>query len=289
MESKEFGLVLAQQLLDIEDLHYGWWLEDEQPSLGTLKAAQERYSQKLIQCIDQSLLGKKGRILDVGCGTGHLMAKLLNAGHQVDAVIPAPWLELRVHQRLEELKSSYPAQVYACTFEDLDQPSERQSYDLILFSESYQYIDLEAGFAQIKAYLKPGGKVLICDFFKTEHHGDGQSGDKSFGGGHELQRFYQSLAKQPFQVLTDQDITPFTSPSIALLDQILSQRIGPAMDTLNLYLSARKPWLFGLVKFLLRKKLKRLHYKYRQGHRSAAVFSKYKSYRLLVLAHQAKS
>jgi len=32
---------------------------------------------------------------------------------------------------------------------------------------------MEASFELLQKILKPGGKVVICDFFKTEHHGDG--------------------------------------------------------------------------------------------------------------------
>ena len=43
----------------------------------------------------------------------------------------------------------------------------------------------------------------------------------------------------------------------------------------------------GLLKWLARHKLARARYKYLSGHRSQAVFEKYKSYRLLVLDLQA--
>lgn len=283
MDSKEFGLVMAQQLLAVEDLHYGWWLTEEKPSIAALPAAQERYSQQLLDIIAQATadLDRPARILDVGCGTGRLLQKLLQQGYQADAVIPAPWLEARVHQRLELLKPSYQPSIFATTFEQM--PVSSQEYDLILFSESYQYIDLEQGFAQIKALLKPQGRVLICDFFRTEHHGDGQPGDKSFGGGHDLREFYQALQTHGWQPLLDQDITEHTSPNIALLDSVLRQRIVPAAGTLDQYLMSKKPWLYRLIKWLFRKKLQKLSFKYAQGHRTAEVFSRYKNYRLLLL------
>jgi hypothetical protein len=48
MGSRELGLVLAQQLLDVEDLHYGLWEGDLELSLGNLVQAQQRYSEMLI-------------------------------------------------------------------------------------------------------------------------------------------------------------------------------------------------------------------------------------------------
>mgnify|MGYP001827102477 FL=1 len=44
MTSRELGLVLAQQLLDVEDLHYGLWDPDMELSLGNIALAQQRYT-----------------------------------------------------------------------------------------------------------------------------------------------------------------------------------------------------------------------------------------------------
>jgi len=43
MSSRELGLVLAQQILDVEDLHYGLWDADLELSLGNMAHAQQRY------------------------------------------------------------------------------------------------------------------------------------------------------------------------------------------------------------------------------------------------------
>ena len=40
MDSREAGLVLAQQLLGIDDLHYGWWDDDLDLTLSNLTTAQ---------------------------------------------------------------------------------------------------------------------------------------------------------------------------------------------------------------------------------------------------------
>ena len=42
MNSKEFGLVAAQQLFQIQDLHYGFWEEGETPSTRNFLDAQEK-------------------------------------------------------------------------------------------------------------------------------------------------------------------------------------------------------------------------------------------------------
>ena len=53
MDSKEFGLVAAQQLFQIEDLHYGFWDLDENKDLGSWKKAQLKHTQFLFKYINK--------------------------------------------------------------------------------------------------------------------------------------------------------------------------------------------------------------------------------------------
>lgn len=283
MSSRELGLVLAQQILDVEDLHYGLWDPDLDVSLGNIALAQQRYTELLLGKIDALLAGHPApRILDVGCGTGHMLQLMVERGYAVDAVNPSAQLNRQVRARLAAMQHT-DSTLFESDFESLPLATCQHRYDLLLFSESFQYIPLPEIFEKCPLLLKPGGQVLLCDFFKTDAHCDGAEGDRSFSGGHLLGPFYEHVSAAPFTLLHDEDLTARVSPNIALLDEWLTQRLLPASRSIDQFLLSRYPRLTRLTKWLARHKLDRLRYKYFSGHRSQAVFEKYKSYRLLVL------
>lgn len=284
MDSKELGIVLAQQLTDIQDLHYGYWEEGSEPSVMKFFNAQESYTRLIISSIQQATGNSKDiRILDVGCGTGNTLVKLLKQEYRVDAVIPSEELKKQVNEKIQLLNSDYKPVVYKCNFEDFPIQACDKQYDLIFFSESFQYIPMQKCFSVLKSILKPDGKVLICDFFKTPHHGDGAPGDRSFGGGHPIKEFYSLIDIQGFTIEKDEDITKNVSPTIELLGDILMKRIVPALQSVDQYLSDRNPLAYKLVKWIYRKKQMNLKYKYFSGNRSKEIFEKYKTYHLTVI------
>jgi len=283
MSSRELGLVLAQQLLGVEDLHYGLWDADLELSVNNLSTAQQRYSGMLLGQLERLLNDRSAsRILDVGCGTGHLLQQLIECGYRADAVNPSAHLNKLVRTRLAALHTAETT-LYETTFESLPFARLRQQFDVLLFSESFQYIPLPDIFARAPGLLRSGGRLVICDFFKTRAHCDGEDGDRSFSGGHLLDEFYRTVEHSPFRISYDEDLTARVSPNIALLDEWLSQRLVPALSSIDEYLMGSRPRQTRVLKWLARHKLARARYKYLSGHRSQAVFEKYKSYRLLVL------
>jgi SAM-dependent methyltransferase len=284
METTELGLVVAQQLTGIEDLHYGFWDEDAKPEIADFFEAQSRYSEFVISNITEAAGDKSARILDVGCGTGIMLARMLEAGYLVDGVIPSATLKEQVDRRVSALNVAYKAKVYDCFFEDFPEPERNRQYDLVYFSESFQYIAMDDNFRVIKSVLKPGGKVLICDFFRTGNDGDGLPGDGSMGGGHPISDFFEFI-KDDFEIEKDRDITGNVSPSLELLNDILMNRLYPAIQTCDTFFRAKYALLSRLFRFWFRKKLKRLKFKYFSGYRSKPVYERYKTYHLIVLKY----
>jgi len=285
MDSKELGLVLGQQLLGVDDLHYGLWGEDLPVTLSNLPEAQQRYTDMIIGWLPAAA-GGNTRVIDIGCGTGHILGQLIDRGYLADGLVPAPKLAEQVRKRLST-RPANSARLFETTFEKFPLDEYGAYYDAALFSESYQYIPMSASFPILAHIVKPGGLIVICDFFKTEHDGDGQPGDKSFGGGHRMQQFYNELEKQPFTLIHDEDITTRVSPNIKLVDDTLTKKLIPAGKTINRYLTDNYPKTYGIItkifNLLLGKKIRKQTYKYFSGHRTQAVFERYKTYHLIVL------
>ncbi len=294
MSSRELGLVLAQQLLGVDDLHYGLWDDDLPLTFSNLAEAQQRYSNLILEALPPPEEGGK-KVLDIGCGTGHLLTQLLARGYAADGLVPAPKLAEQVRRRLAEEadQERKPARLFECAFEQFPVQAHPGYYDAALFSESFQYIPMSASLPILAQIVRPGGQVVICDFFQTEHAGDGGPGDRSFGGGHRMQAFYTELERYPFALLQDVDITRQVSPNIRLLDETLMHKLLPAGQTLNRYLSTNYATSWRIIRALFRtvfrKKLEKQKYKYFSGHRTQAVFERYKTYRLLVLKRETSS
>ncbi|BCO31216.1 hypothetical protein TspCOW1_13190 [Thiohalobacter sp. COW1] len=279
MHSREYGLILARQLLAVEDLHYGLW-DDLEVTVANLPHALQNYTDMILEALPPS--DEFPRLLDIGCGTGNMLVQLREQGYAADGVVPSPALAGMVRQRLAETGNAQ-ARLFESSFEALDMASLAGEYDVALFSESFQYIRLDDVFERLDQLLSPGGRVIISDFFKTEAAGDGTPESRSFGGGHPLSDFRAALAASPFETLHDEDITTRVSPTIGLLDEVLRERIIPAVETTGVYLRGRHPWGTRLLGWLLRKRWEKLRFKYLSGYRTQAVFERYKNYRLLVL------
>lgn len=268
--TRELGLsiseIAARYLFGIEHLHYGYWPGDLRVEIGNLRQAQENHSDLIIRHIPAGVR----TILDVGAGAGAFAQRLIAAGYKVDCVSPSPYLTQRARARLGE-----GPRIFECRYEDL---KTEERYDLILFSESFQYLEMEQAFQVSGKRLCEGGYLLICDFFRKETPDRGP-----FGGGHPLGEFRGLIAGHRLRILADEDITPEIAPNLDLVADFVKQVVAPARDQVFHFLSSRHPLLLRLLRRIFRRHLQQAEEKYFSGKRSGANFQIYKSYRLLLL------
>jgi SAM-dependent methyltransferase len=280
METRELGLVLGQQLLGVEDLHYGLWDQDLAPTLTNLPAAQRRYTEFLLGRLRQHV-APPARVLDVGCGTGKLLLELNGLGYEAEGVSPAPGLTRLGRARLDAAGRN-DVRIFECRFEDFPCAERARHYDALMFSESFQYISVRTTLELAGKILRPGGHLVICDFFRTARDGDGGSGDGTFGGGHPIGAFYETVRESRFDIVSDEELTDRIAPTLAIADEILMRRILPACDTIARYMDQRRPWLFRALRLIWRRKAENARRKYFSGHRTPQTFSRYKTYRMIV-------
>ncbi len=261
----DVGLLIGRFFMDTEDLHYGYWPNDKTATAQNFAAAQERHTQLMIDHIPKGVK----TILDVGSGSGNLAKKLLKMGYRVDCVLPSAFLAENIHKIL-----SSESTVYVCGFEDLETD---KNYDLILFSESFQYVKLDHSIDKIVDMLPDGGTLMICDFFQQDVH------NKSLlGGGHKWTSFEAKITTVPLQKVIDVDITAETAPTLDLLDKFLTEVFVPIATMSVKYMVSNYPTLTRLLKWKYRKRINKIKRVYFTGQLNGADFIKYKTYRLLI-------
>ena len=278
MDSKEFGLVAAQQLFHIEDIHYGFWEKDEVATLNNFKEAQKKHTEFLFQYIDNFIENKnQSKILDIGCGVGVTIKKLLDKGYKVDGLVPYPWMAKYASDITSKYKSQDRGRIYKCKIEDFPTKEIEQKYQLVFFSESFQYVNMNLTFNILEKILKKHSTIIIFDFFKKDNIEE----LSPLGGGHSINLFYKVIKNFNYKIKEDIDITDNLSPNLKIMNEIMVERLIPFSDTFDKFMLTRHKSIYRIIKWLLRKKINKIKFKY--SNRDENVFKKFKTYRLIVL------
>jgi SAM-dependent methyltransferase len=258
------GFLAGRHFVGADDLHYGYWVDGLEQIIRNLPRAQAEYCDFLLQNIPTSAQ----RILDVGCGAGGVAERLAARGHQVDCVSPSGFLNSQARARLGDA-----ARIFECKYEDFN---TTETYDVILFCESFQYIKVEASLEKIMSQLRSGGSLVICDFFRLP-----SDSESPISGGHRIVEFREIISRYPLKLVEDIDITPRTAPTFTVIDSAFSEVLQPIWDEIDRASLATHPWIFKAVNWMFRAKLNKVKQKYFTHERSAENFQKYKSYRLM--------
>ena len=261
----DIGLAFGRFFLNTEDLHFGYWPNSEKPTSKNFSWAQENHS-KLI--IDKIPKGAR-KILDVGSGSGNLALKLLNSGFEVDCVIPSEFLAQAVKEKIEDRGI-----IHICKFEEFD---ATRKYDVIIFSESFQYVNINISLEKVQKVLTQGGHLLICDFFRREIY------EKSLmGGGHQWKKFQDEICSTKLKLINDMDITDGTAPTVDFLDQFCQEVLKPVGEMTGEYMMSNYPKITSILMWKFQNRLDKIKLRYLSGTVNGESFKKFKTYRLLL-------
>ncbi|MBD1811550.1 methyltransferase domain-containing protein [Microcoleus vaginatus DQ-U2] len=191
-------------LTDSPYLHYGYWetlpVPADELTIARLRLAQQAYTVKLLDAIPKGT----HTILDVGCGIGGNAAYLLDRGFAVEGLAPDPFQQQRFLQCTGDR-----AIFHLTRFEDF---KATHFYDLILFSESSQYmsaVDIANGAAKI---LNQGGYVLLADMLRS----DANYKEGMFSNCHVVTELHAALKQAGFTLVKSEDISAHILPTIDL-------------------------------------------------------------------------
>ena len=261
----EIGLLMSRFFQNCDDLHYGYWHNGLEVQFSNMGQAQANHSELIISNIPDGTRS----ILDVGAGAGSLAQKLLDNGYEVDCVSPSTFLSDKLEEKLND-KSI----VYRTKYEDLETDKK---YDLILFSESFQYIDMKIAFDKSLSIMNENGHLLICDFFMTD-----AEGKNPLQAGHKFSKYEQIINDFPLEQITEMDITADTAPTIQVLDDFLTKLALPVSELCSKYLHGNYPKLMKILNWKLGKKFDKIENRYFKGQMNVEAYMKYETYRLLL-------
>ena len=261
----EIGLLMSRFFQNCDDLHYGYWPNGLEVQFSNMGQAQANHSELIISNIPEGTRS----ILDVGAGAGSLAEKLLKKDYAVDCVSPSTFLSDKLE---EKLGGNFT--LYRSKFEDLETDKK---YDLILFSESFQYIDMNKALDKSLGLMNEDGHLLICDFFKTD-----AEGKNPLQAGHKFSKYQQIIKEYPLEQVTEIDITTETAPTIQILDDFLTNLAQPVSELCSKYLHANYPRLMKILNWKLGKKFDKIEDRYFKGQMNVEAYMKYETYRLFL-------
>lgn len=238
------ALRFYSEVLGLERLHYGIWEDQDERTLEGAKVAQKRYEDFLIHETetlypDHSL----ARILDVGCGTGVMSESLYKRGYLVEGLSPDLYQQEVFEKRL-------PVKFHLARFQNF---TPETKYDLIIMSESSQYIPLNKLFEKVNECIKPGGKLMVCDYFRF----DNASGPMGKSG-HKLSQFLEKAREHGFEKIKEIDITLKTTPTLDAAKIFTQKYILPSLEILSEKIQEKHRFLYRITKWFFRKKISKV-------------------------------
>jgi MPBQ/MSBQ methyltransferase len=220
-------------------LHFGLWKKGDKLTLENFQAAQERYLQNLISTIPKGVK----TVLDVGCGVGGNAAKLLSLGYQVTGICPDPY-----QGQLFRKNTKGKAGFKLTTLENFNTD---QKFDLIIMSESVQYIPFGEGLKKISQLLRPTGRLLVSDYFKKVSAKNVPNLPSA-----SLADYLKEVEKAGFKVVKKQDITENILPTLDYGTDVYVNYIRPVLSCILTTVQVHLPPVYWLLNLFFKFRIK---------------------------------
>ena len=163
---------------------------------------------------------------------------------------------------------------------------KNQTFDLCLFSESFQYIPAKIALEKAKGLLSKDGQILVADCFRSNLKNN--SHNRRPGGGHPLSEMLKLIKDINLNIVSKKEITKSVAPSLDI-EQRFYNVVGVGIDKLQQGLVTSYPWkmkLFNLVykTIVSQKKRRRLNDRIYGNIRNSDNFIKFNHYMIFQLS-----
>jgi cyclopropane fatty-acyl-phospholipid synthase-like methyltransferase len=260
-------LKLYGQVLPGGFLNYGY---NDNPSIAPdkiciadIENAQVRYAERLVNLI----VDQESRVLDSGCGMGGLTGLLLRRGFKPTALTPN-------RTQIRRVRTDYPeVPLIEGKLENIPLPEFHHAFGTVITSESFQYVNLAQGLAVMEQILQPGGRWILCDYFRTA--------SSTHRSGHQWTDFTAALQQHGWRITLQEDITANVLPTIAYVHMLASRFGLPVAQFATERLERKRPALHYLLQDLIGKAREQI-----QGHLDVidpVIFAREKKYLTLVI------
>ncbi len=231
-EGTDYGLRFMAEVMRLDHLHWGYFPQKkftgEKFSLTEVKQAQLEYTNRVFTFIPDGVK----TILDVGAGIGTTARLLTEKGYQVHCLSNDKYQKAVINQK-------YPAIPFTKSkFED---SQLGKKFDLVLMSESSQYLDWPRAVKKLTEILNPGGYLLLADYFRKA--------DDPFYKTCKVKGPFMEITQKSFTLLKEEDITDNALPTLEFGSYCYQQYMLPAADIISDMLNNKVP---GVLKFLVK-------------------------------------
>ncbi len=253
-------------------LHYGYWEPIPSPTdeltVTKLRVAQEAYATHLLSFLPAHI----HTVLDVGCGNGDNAVAMIEKGLQVEGLAPDPLQQANFLER-----TNGKALFHVDTFQEFVKAPEKYSsqltYDLILFSESTQYMSSEMIADGSAAVVKSGSYVLLADMLRK----DPEYKEGMFSNCLLNADLHKSMENAGFKLVKTDDISAHIAPTLDICVQSFQTFGVSTMKYIGNLIAIAVPPIYKVLHYFFGQSIKKL---ITEGLQASSLFHQHLCYEI---------